>query len=76
MTLNNPKGTNDRGRLITYTVHDLATGLELFYFQGKRFSAQAAAREAISRKIVLPVEVRWITANRWGFNTQHRMVSA
>jgi hypothetical protein len=75
MTVNNLKGTNERGRLITYTVHDPATGLELFHYQAKRFSAQATIREASSRKIMLPVEVRWMTANRWGFNTQHRTVN-
>jgi len=76
MSVNNPTGTNDRGRAISYDVHDLATGKLLFTCYAGRFSVKHIQAECSFRDINLPVDVRWSTNNRWGMNIQHRLVSA
>jgi hypothetical protein len=76
MSLNNPTGTNDRGRRITYDVHDTITGELLFTCYAGRFSTKHIRGECSFRNITLPVDVRWYTNNRWGMNFKHRLVSA
>jgi len=69
MTLNNPKGKNERGRTITYEVLD-EKGKHLFDFEGKRYNPIGIMKECRKRKITGAVYVRWTRQNLWGVDTQ------
>ena len=73
MTLNNPKGTNTRGREIPYEVYDTAQNL-LFEVKGKRFNPNQIVKECQARKIKGTVIVKWERNNRWGFDFQNKVV--